>query len=326
MKLLIRTLLISLIYITAFSPVSLFAGNDEASVTLEPRNPIPNTPVKITLTSYSINVNTAQITWTVRGKEVLKGLGLKKITLQAGNVGDSLPVHVQASTADGTVIDLDVVITPESVDLIYETPESYVPPFYEGKSLPGEAAIVKFVAMPNVGENGVRVPSSSLSYSWYVNNEYVDDASGIGRQSASFALDYLSTFTTIKVIVFGPYGTTAEKQIDVYPHDVMPLLYSYDDILGVNYTQSYFRRFQAVHDFTLSLEPYYLSMNNSLSSTASFVWALDGLPVSPLGGRLLSLRPKENSYGSKNLTISVSNKARRLQTGEISTDLVFDTR
>lgn len=305
---------------------SISFAEDEASIDLSPRNPKPYAPVQATLVSYIFNVNTARITWKVDGKVVLQGIGEKKITIQTRSVGDKVPVHVTAVTADNVTTEIDLVITPLSVDILYEASESYTPLFYEGRSLPGEGALVKFVAMPNISENGSRLPASSLSYSWYVNGELVDSASGIGRQSAMLSLDLLSNFTTIKVIAFAPRGTTAENSIDIYPHDVMPLLYGFDDILGILHTTLLGKRIEKTKDFTLALEPFYLSTNGTIGDTAFYTWTLDGLPTTPLGGRILTLHPKENSFGSRNLSIEVGNTKRKLQ--KISTDvaLIFDTR
>lgn len=306
-------------------PTITFAGS-EATVTLNPRNPTPYTPITATLVSYLFDVNTALITWTLDGKVLLRGVGEKKITVETGEVGSIIPLHVTAVTANNDRYEVDINITPESVNILYETPESYVPLFYEGRSLPGEGAVVNFVAMPTISENGEVIPPSSLSYFWYVSGEFVDNASGIGKQSALLELDFLRSFTTIKVVVRGPYGTVAEKSIDVYPHEVMPLLYTYDDILGTNFTSLITRRFEATKDFTLSLEPFFFSTNKSLQDTASYTWLLDGLPITPLGGLLLSMHPKENSYGSKKLSITLENSKRRLQKITTDIELIFDTR
>lgn len=319
--------ILCLLTLTLFfcSPSISFADN-EALITLSPKTPSPYSPITATLVSYSFDVNTAMITWSRNGKNLLKGIGQKKLTIQTGGVGTQITLHVNIVTADNAVTEMDITLSPESVDILYETPESYIPLFYEGKSLPGEGAIVKFVAMPNISEGRVIIPSSSLSYSWYVNDEFMSDASGYGRSSGLFNLDFFSAFTRIKVVVRSPKGSTAEKFIDIYPHDVMPLLYLYDDVLGTNHNKLLTRRFETTKDFTLSLEPFYLSSNNSLRDTVNYSWALDGLPVTPLGGTLLSMRPKENSYGSRNLSISVSNSKRRLQRAETKLNLIFDTR
>ncbi len=320
-------LIIYTIILTTFfvSPIVSFAGS-EAAVSLEPKNPTPYTSVTATLVSYLFNVNTAQIAWSVNGKEVLRGLGEKKLTLKTGQAGTVIPVRVKAVTADNEVFEVDIAIVPESVDIIYETPESYVPLFYEGRSLPGEGAVVRFVAIPNISERGQIISPSSLSYSWYVSGEFVDSLSGIGRQSALIEVDFLRPFTTVKVMVNGPYGVSATKSLDVYQHDVMPLVYTYDDILGTNFVSVINKRFETTKDFTLSLEPFYLSTKKGLEGTVSYDWALDGLPITPLGGTLLSMRPKEDSYGVRRLSITVENTKRRLQKTVTNLELIFDTR
>jgi hypothetical protein len=148
--------------------------------------------------------------------------------------------------------------------------------------------------------------------------------SGLGKQAALIRLDYLQTKNVIKAIVRSPYGNSAEKTITVYPHAVMPLLYTYDTILGPNFTSLIGLRFEAIKDFTLSLEPFYVS--DDFTKPASYVWYLDGLPSTPLGGRILALHPKENSYGSKMLSIDVFGSDRRLQKGTTKVELIFDTR
>jgi hypothetical protein len=61
-------------------------------------------------------------------------------------------------------------------------------------------------------------------------------------------------------------------------------------------------------------------------SPPSYLWLLGGLPSTPSDGRLLSFHPKENSYGTKMLNITVSNPKRINQEGETSVELIFDTR
>lgn len=307
-------------------PINSFADGGDATLTMEPKNPVPNSSVLLTFESYSFDVDTALITWSSGGKILLKGLGEKKLTIPTGSVGQRTPIHVTSVSADKSTSVVDIVITPTSVDILYETPESYTPLFYEGKSLPGEGALVNFVAVPNISEKGVILPAQSMAYSWYINDEFMPDASGMGRSSAQFNLDIFNNFTRVKVVARSVTGTSAEKYIDIYPHDVMPLLYTYDEVLGADYTSLIVRRFEATKAFILDLEPFYLSAKNSLADSASYAWAIDGLPVTPLGGRLLAMHPKENSYGSRLLNISISNSKRRFQEASADFNLVFDTR
>ncbi len=295
-----------------------------ATVKVDPRSPEPKSDVTLTFESYSFNAETATIKWVVDGKTVLEGLGATKLKIKTGGVGDTTTVTVYASTETGFVVNQSINVTPESVILIYESPKSYVPLLYEGKSLPAEGALIRVTALPQVGDNGQMVPPSKLSYSWYVNDSIFKSASGLGKQSALIRLDYLHSTNKIKVIARSPLGNSAEKTLIVYPHVVMPLLYTYDNILGTDFTKAIDGRFEAVKDFTLSLQPFYVS--NEEKKAASFVWYLDGLPSTPLGGRLLALHPKDDSYGTKMLSINVFGTDKRLQKATTKVELIFDTR
>lgn len=319
-----RKIVFSIFLIVQFFAGSFAFAQITANITLLPKNPNPNSLVTLSFDSYSFDANTAMITWTVGGKEVLSGQGERKLQLKTGNIGETISVSVTASTADGFTISQSIAIAPASVILIYEAPKSYVPLLYEGRALPGEGGLVKVTALPLLGDEGQVVPPSKLSYTWYINDTVFRNASGLGKQSATIRLDYLQNVNTVRVIVRSPYGNTAEKTISIYTHDVMPLLYTYDNILGADFTKIVERRYETVKDFTLSLEPFYVS--NEDKKPATFDWYLDGLPSTPLGGRLLSLHPKEDSYGSKMLSINVYGADKRLQKAETKVELIFDTR
>lgn len=308
-----------------FFPSFVWAAT-QGSLTIDPKNPEPYSSVTVSLVSYSFDPNTALIRWTSQGKELLAGYGEKKLVVKTGALGEALPVEVSAETDNGDFINLQITIVPQSVTLLYESKESYVPPFYEGLALPSESAKVRFVAFPSITEGGKAVSAEAVSYFWYVNGELKDSLSGRGKQSASFFLDALSKKTDVRVVAKAPKGTTAEKKTTVYPHAIMPLFYTYDDIFGVNYSSIIERRYEAQSSFTLAFEPFYLSLTEETLSGTIFSWTLEGLPVTPQGGRLLSLQPKENDFGSKSLSISVNNTKRRLQSISYSLDIIFDTR
>lgn len=291
---------------------------------LNPENPEPNSAVSITLESYSFDVDTALITWSIGGKTVLEGEGKDTLSVKTGNVGETIPIMVTARTANGSEITQRISVTPSSVLLLYESPKSYVPKFYEGRSLPSDGGLIHVTAFPALSDNGVMVPPSSLAYSWYVNDVIFKSASGVGKQSATIRLDYLRSVNTIKVVVRTPLGTVSTKKIAISPHTIMPLLYTYDPVLGSDFTRLVEKRYEAVKDFTLSLEPFYLSLEGPKEST--FRWYMDGLPTTPLGGRILALHPKENSYGTKLLSIEIAGPDKRIQKASTKVELIFDTR
>lgn len=306
-------------------PASVFAEID-AAVSLTPIRPIPNSQQVLTLTSYSFDVNTATITWKSGTKVLLSGFGAKTLTITMGEAGQAIPISYRAQTEDGSYVEGSIILAPQAVDLLYQPMESYVPPFYEGRALPGEGSAVKVIAIPSLIENGKRLSPSNLAYSWYVNGEYLDSASGAGKDTATILLDYLTSTTNVRVLVRSPQGSSAEKTVQITPHAVIPALYSYDDILGTNFTTMFTRRLELDAPITLSLQPYYLSNRLSLAKTATYEWFLDGLPLTPLEPTLLALTPKENSYGSKTISITVGNTKRLLQEVKADLEVIFDTR
>jgi hypothetical protein len=319
----IRNAVLGFFALTLFSYTVTFAELS-ATITLNPENPEPNSPVTLTLESYAFNTSVANITWKVGGKVVASGEGVDTLKLTTGDVGQALPVSVRAETADGEFIEQAIAVVPSSVILLYEAPKSYVPFFYEGRSLPSDGGTVHVSAFPQMSDGGGILDPSTLSYSWYVDGELVKYASGLGRQSADLRLDILQDSDEIKVMVQSPRGNSTTKTITISPHPVMPLLYLYDPVFGPDFTKLVGKRFETVTDFILDMEPFYVSYRESRAPT--YNWYLGGLPSTPTGGRVLSLQPKANSYGSKILQIKVEGPNKIVQEGEVSTEFVFDTR
>ncbi|MEN9337955.1 MAG: hypothetical protein RIQ41_269 [Candidatus Parcubacteria bacterium] len=296
------------------------------TVSLDPPYPTPYQTVQVTLTGYSFDLNVAQIVWSSRGKVLLSGLGKKTISLQLGDVGTSIPLSYTVTAAGGASTSGDTVLSPQSVDLLYESKESHTPPFYEGKALPGEGSVVRVAAFPSLSDGAGPIAPSNLSYAWYINEEYKENLSGVGKSSASVALDYLQDSTDVRVLVRTPRGATAEKSITIYPHDIIPLFYPYDDVLGVDLTMPFTRRIELAQEGTFSFEPYYFSRKNNLASSASYLWYVDGLPVQTQEERMLAIRPDKEASGRRTVTVVVDNTKRILQKTEASLQVVFDTR
>lgn len=298
----------------------------EAEVAVFPRNPEPNQEVTLTLGSYTFDVNLATITWKNGATTLLSGLGAKQLKVLSGSVGQQTTITYLAETSAGEAVTGSITISPQFVDLIYEATESYVPPFYEGRSLPSEGSKVRVNALPTISDSGKVVPVSNLSFSWYINGEFYRTAAGTAGVVSSIPLDYLSTATDIKVMVRSPLGNVAEKTVSVYPVMPLPTLYAYDDVLGSLDMRAFTGRIELARDITLIVEPYFLSARGALGKTVKYSWYMDGLPVTPQDENLLTLRPKENSYGAKTLTIIVENTKRILQKAEVVAEIVFDTR
>lgn len=305
-------------------PLFAFAKSD-LRIVLNPKNPNPHEKVTLTIESYSFDVNTSLVTWYVSGKQVSSGVGNKSMTVTVGGAGGASMVTALVKTPEGELVESKINITPQSISIIWESFESYVPPFYEGKALPAEGARIRVTALPTLLENGNNISPGVLSYSWYVNGDLVEESSGYGKQSAVISLDYLSSVTNVRVLVKSVSGITAEKTTSIYPRDILPVFYSYDEILGIRRDSQIKGRLETTRDFILSLSPYYLS-TKGLESSLSYIWLLDGAPITPEERNLLAFRPQENSFGTKTLSVIISNTKKRLQKTQANLEILFDTR
>lgn len=308
-----------------FSLTTAYAQTN-ATITLEPEHPGPYEKVTLTLSSYSFDVDLASINWFVNGKTALAGPGERSFTITTGGVGESSLVKARVLLVNGEEIEVDTLLSPQGISLIWEAPESYTPPFYEGRSLPAEGSSVHLVAEPTISFQGRRVPPEDLAYSWYSNGELITSASGRGKRSATIPLEYLSNSTKIRVVARDTNGNTAAKEITIYPAEIRPTFYLRDPTLGVDYTKNLGGRFETTGEFTLAFVPYFFSTNNGLGSSVRYAWALDGLPIEPETNTALTFRPQESAAGLRTLTVNVNNSKRKLQKAVGKLTILFDTR
>lgn len=315
-------LFLSILFFSTFSSVGAISG----SLILEPNNPGPYEDTTITYKTFSFDVDNALLTWSVNNKIVLSGKGEKVLKIKTGNTGITLAISVKVKTPSGEESTTVLNLSPQAVDLTWETTESYTPPFYEGRSLPGENAEVRVIASPIFSNNGKLIPVTELSYAWYVNDTFRGVSSGRGKNVMKMRLDYLSNENVIKVIVRSENGGIAEKRTTIYPNDIIPVFYLKDPIYGLDLAHAIRKRFETTKEFTLALAPYFLSTKNNLAPEINYNWSLDGLPLTPAEDTVVSFSPKKDVYGAKTLSVSIKNAKRMLQSAEENLEIIFDTR
>lgn len=296
------------------------------TLTLDPENPTPYSDIKITFKTYDFDADTAMFTWSINKKIVLTGKGEKTIETKVGGIKSTTLVSVKIETSGGEIINSYVEIRPQSIDLTWESTESYIPPFYEGKALPGEDSAIVVIATPSFSFENKLIAPEEISYSWYLNDQFIINRSGRGRQILNTRLDYLSNKNVFKVVAKSDNGGTAENSITIYPNDISPIFYLKDPVLGLDLTRAIEKRFETTKEFTLSLVPYFISSKNGLGSSISYDWSMNGLPINPDSNTDVTLKPKDNSSGSKTLSVSIDNPARQLQTVKSFLNIIFDTR
>jgi len=145
-------------------------------------SPAPGQEITLTARSYSIDINSANITWTIAGKVAQKGIGLTSLEIVAPALGKTLDVTITATTAGGTTLSDSIKIGSGSVDLITEN-NGFVPTFFKGKTPTGYQNTISIIAFPHLADaKGVEYDPKTLVYQWKKNSRVVEDQSGYGKQ------------------------------------------------------------------------------------------------------------------------------------------------
>lgn len=316
---------IKLLFIfTFFVGLITTTQTSHALISLSPKNPRANSQVTLTLSSYNVNIDTSIVTWKADGVTILSGQGEKKVSLTLGDIGRSILVIVTAENADGSSVEERITLSPSSITLLYEAPKSYVPLLYEGRSLPATGGVVRVTALPQMSDGEGLLSPSNLSYTWYVDDEVIKSSSGLGKQAINLRLNFIKSSQVVKVVVRSPKGNESQESVTIYPHEVMPLLYRFDPLFGPLLGSLFGKRIETTSEFTVALEPYYVSINDEKDPV--YTWYIDGLPSTPIDGRVLGFQPKADSYGSRTLLIDVVGGKRGLQQGQFKSEIIFDTR
>ncbi len=296
------------------------------SILINPEYPKPFTTISARLQSYSFDIDRALITWSIDGKQVLSGVGETKVSVPIGGEGSLTRVSVAVRPSEGGVFNDQIIITPASVSLVWETTDTYVPAWYKGKPLPSEGGLIRVVALPSFYNGNTPYNPKNIDYQWSVNSERVKAFSGIGKQTLDMKLNYLENENTISVVATTFDGAqSAEESITVVPTPVTPKFYMFDPLFGVDYSKSFLNRVEIKKPTSFIFEPYYISGTDLTSPNIVTQWLLNGLPIETGADGILSVTPKPNSTGVGALSVTIEQTKKYLQKAEASLNIVFDT-
>lgn len=210
-------------FLLCLAPNTIGAQTDsDIDVKTSPNIPEPGQKVTVSLESFSVNLSDSSIRWFAKGQIIKEGEGVNSITFIAPN--DTLTLAVQIMTPERAEIIKSIVISASSVDMLWEAPDTYAPPFYKGKSLPGPESLVKFVGIPSAtptfGQNGTK----QVNFIWQRNSQVSGSSNGKGRDSYTILMDSLKNSELIEVAT-SYLGKVASAETTLKPFELGASIY-----------------------------------------------------------------------------------------------------
>jgi hypothetical protein len=302
--------------ISFFSSSPLFANLEtDISIDATPINPNPNENVTIKLTSFALNLDSAAIRWTVNGKNILSGTGKKSISTNVGSAGSSTMVSATITVPEGTV-EKKIVLRPNTLTLLWQATDSYVPPFYKGKALPTSGSEIKVVAMPEVRIAGNMVNPSNLTYAWRKDYSNDQEGSGYGKNSFIYSNDYLDDTNSISVTVSTiDQNYNADESITV--SSVTPQIYFYrkDPVIGVIWDKAILNNHTISGEEVLLAAPYFISPKIIWNPRLIWNWFINDNLVNnaDVPSNTLPIKATQGTSGTSKIRLEIDNKDKLYQ-------------
>ncbi|MAQ76973.1 hypothetical protein CL684_00360 [Candidatus Campbellbacteria bacterium] len=256
---------------------------DDISVDIKPEIPGPNEQVDLRVTSYSFNLNNEFISWFKNGQRVLSGFGERDYSFTNGNTGEPTNITIVVDY-QGRSLRKELGFAPSNIDLLWETVDSYTPPFYKGKALPIRQSEIRVTGIP---ETLLIEPNDApnLIYYWDRNYDRQVRSSGFGRQSFEFTADPIITNERISVTSNDRRENSfAENVINIDTAAIDPEILFYEmNTDGRLLTQKSLRNFPNLLKDTIRLafHPVYFS-TTARNFTDVFVrWNVNGRDQAP---------------------------------------------
>ncbi len=280
-------------------------------------NPVPGQTVTITARSYSLDINSAKVTWVVNGTTAQNAVGATVLEVKAPVLGKTLLIKVVALTPEGRTDVGTITIGSGSVDLIFET-DGYTSPFFKGKISPVYQNAVNIIAIPHLANaNGLEYDPKTLIYQWKKNSRAIEDQSGYGKQSITLVGDIVPRPYEISVDVWPRDDSTHAQgmsEVDVAGPSIN--FYVDDPLYGPLFNRAIdtIVRIGSQKETTVLAVPFGFNKSPSGTGNLSWSWSINDSIRSELSSNeSVILRAPDNSAGSSNIQLNIINTDKILQ-------------
>lgn len=298
-----------------------FSSGASRKITVSPQYPKAFQDVTVTVEDYSQNIDTATISWSLNGKQVARGTGLKSYSFKTSFLGS-----VSTVTASINGVAETITIRPAEVDLLWQS-DSYVPAFYEGKALRSNQSGVKIVAQPFfMTSQGTRLDPTNLLYTWKQNGKVAQASSGLGKQTFFVTPSVLAKPLDIEVEVStrtGDYKSVARTTIEETAPEIV--LYENSPLYGVQTQVSLNGRIfdlGAQPETTLLAVPFFFSTTDG-NNQLSYTWTQNGSAINKKDNTVVFRAPSEGA-GETRVSIQTKHLTNFMQGNNAGVTIRFD--
>jgi hypothetical protein len=289
------------------------------NISVAPLLPGPNESVTASLDSASTDLDRSTITWSVGGKKVASGLGVKTIDLISAPQGGKTVISVNVVSPDGT-FNKSYTIDSASVDLLVQG-GTYTPPFYEGRSLWTFQTRYTLFAIPHVAGR----TANNLIFRWSKDGESLGASSGNGQSSLTLFDSILGLPQEVTLDIMTDRDTVvATKTLTLTPREPELHVYENNPLYGYRFDKEALGTFSLTDkEVTFAAFPYYFSVTKRGNSDIIYDWLTNNGNAQV--GNEVTYRAPDGGEGSSSVTASAKSLTQVLQTGEKDFLVQFNT-
>ncbi|MFA6797184.1 MAG: hypothetical protein WCR40_00510 [Candidatus Paceibacterota bacterium] len=290
-------------------------------------NPRAGDIIKLTVSSYSINLDSSKITWYV-DKEIKKDeTGAKELTINTQNTSESITIKVTVITPDGLKSEATKTLSLAGVDLIVEA-TSYVSPMYRGKASFTNQGIAKVVAIPDIKINGKKILPRNLVFRWKKDNIALSGSSGIGKDSLMITGSVPIKDINVSVEIMDSSGKTlASRSINISPKDPKIIFYEDSPLYGVLFNKAINGTFNMGdrEELKIVAKPFFFNIDSDSGSDSKYKWSVNNKSVSTKGktNQILLRQTNKEVSGTTSIELEINNLKRIFQFTNNSFNITF---
>ncbi len=327
MKKLLLLFFVSLFFVTfGIAKAQYQAPIDGVIISSTPEKPAPNEIVTITIESYLIDLNSSSVIWLVDGKEVARGVGIKKITTKSPNIGKRTTVLAIISANNGKEVRKSITLKSGSVDIVWEASRSYTPPFYKGKNPFVYENWIKLIAIPHLSSDGIKeVDPKNLVYRWKMGGKDIENGTGYGVQSIEIKASEIPKPLDISVDVYTrDQREEANSFVRIEPVEPSIGFYEISPLYGILLNKSLVN-IHTMNNAELNIMAAPFGFNfNTKNNKISYLWSINNIEQPELTkNQSIILRPKGDIDGSSNINIEVRHENDILERAQSSIMINF---